>query len=71
MAIFAYPILAFLLYLVFGQRVGAIAIMFWPLWLVWRFDNKLGTFLPVAVMLYIVFGIIAFMLSLFAAMATR
>ncbi len=64
------PILAGLLALIFGQRVGAIVIMVWPLWLAWRFDNKSGTFLMLAILIYIVFLVIALLLAGLVAIAT-
>ncbi len=64
------PILASLLALTFGQRVGAIVMLIWPLWLAWRFDNKSGTFLMLAILVYIVFFVIALLFAGLAAMAT-
>jgi len=64
------PTLAALLALIFSQRVGAIVVMVWPLWLAWRFDNKSGTFLMLAILIYIVFLVIALLLAGLVAIAT-
>ena len=42
----------------------------WPLWLAWRFDNKSGTFLMLAILVYIVFAVIAFLLAGLVAIST-
>tara|TARA_R110001599_G_scaffold7000_6_gene34666 strand:+ start:9557 stop:9712 length:156 start_codon:yes stop_codon:yes gene_type:complete len=42
----------------------------WPLWLAWRFDNQSGTFLMLAILVYIVFAVIAFLLAGLVAIST-
>ncbi|VAV92935.1 hypothetical protein MNBD_ALPHA04-1153 [hydrothermal vent metagenome] len=64
------PILAALFALTFGQRAGAFVMLIWPLWLAWRFDNKSGTFLMLAILIYIVFLVIALLLAGLVAIAT-
>ena len=64
------PVLAFLAGLACGQRTAAIIMLSWPLWLAWRFDNKSGTFLMLAILIYIVFAVIAFLLAGLVAIST-
>jgi len=44
--------------------------LLWPLWLAWRFDNQSGTFLMLAILVYIVFAVIAFLLAGLVAIST-
>ncbi|WP_430415971.1 hypothetical protein [Parasphingorhabdus sp.] len=64
------PVLAFLADLLFGQRIAAIMLLPWPLWLAWRFDNQTGTFFMLAILVYIVFAVIAFLLAGLVAIST-
>lgn len=64
------PVIAAILTLILGQRAGAIMMLVWPLWLAWRFDNRTGTFLMLAVLAYIVFLVIALLLAGLVAIAT-
>ena len=56
--------------LIFGDRIAAIAFMFWPLWLAFRFDNNLGTFFVLTVLAYMVFLVIALLFAGLVAIAT-
>lgn len=70
MAILFVPVLAGVAGLIFGQRAAAITMLPWPLWLAWRFDNRTGTFLMLAILVYIVFAVIAFLLAGLVAIST-
>jgi hypothetical protein len=69
-AVIFLPALALLAGLVLGQRSAAIIMLPWPLWLAWRFDNQSGTFLMLAILVYIVFAVIAFLLAGLVAIST-
>lgn len=70
MAVLFIPVLAIVAGLIFGQRAAAIIMLPWPLWLAWRFDNQSGTFLMLAILVYIVFAVIAFLLAGLVAIST-
>jgi hypothetical protein len=63
-AIAIVPAFALLMTLLLGLRSGAIIMLFWPLWLAYRFDNQSGTFLVLTMLLYIVIAILVTMLML-------
>jgi|GEM_PF-1934760 len=69
-AVLFVPVAALLAGLIFGQRTAAILMLPWPLWLAWRFDNQSGTFLMLAILVYIVFAVIALLLAGLVAIAT-
>ena len=64
------PAIALVLMLVVSDRAAAIAILFWPLWLAFRFDNDLGAFFIITVLLYIVFFVIALLFAAIIAIGT-
>ncbi len=64
------PIIATILMLSISNRAGAIAILGWPLWLALRFDNDLGAFFVVTVLLYIVFFVIGLLFAAIVAIGT-
>ena len=70
MAVLFIPVLAIVAGLIFGQRAAAIIMLPWPLWLAWRFDNQSGTFLMLAILVYIIFAVIAFLLAGLVAIST-
>lgn len=69
-SVILFPLMALVGTLLFGNRFAAFAMLPWPLWLAWRFDNQSGTFLMLAVLAYIVVGVIAFLLAGIVAIAT-
>ena len=70
MAVMFIPVVAIAAGYIVSERVGALIILPWPLWLAWRFDNKSGTFLMLAILVYIVFAVIAFLLAGLVAIST-
>lgn len=69
-SLLAIPIIATLCWLVLGDQAGAIVIFFWPLWLALRFDNDLGAFFVITVLLYLVFMVVGLLLAGLVAIAT-
>lgn len=58
------PACALIVAAIFSLRGGAIIILFWPLWLAWRFDNQSGTFLVLTMLVYIVIAILLVLMML-------
>ncbi|AMO70880.1 hypothetical protein AZE99_02535 [Sphingorhabdus sp. M41] len=69
-SLFVLPFVAALCWLVFSDQAGAIVIFFWPLWLALRFDNDLGAFFVITVLLYLVFMVVGLLLAGLVAIAT-
>ena len=64
------PVMALAAGHIISEHAGAFIMLPWPLWLAWRFDNKSGTFLMLAILVYIVFAVIAFLLAGLVAIST-
>ena len=64
------PLLAGVTALLLGTRAGVFVALAWPLFLAWRFDNRVGAFLVIATIVYIVLFVLAFLLTLFVAVHT-